>query len=977
MTTSSGSRSRLAALFALLVAVNGDVARASATTSVADEPTPVRVFRSFDRGRYPGAPQATVGEMAQDRSGLLWIATTTSLLVFDGRTFEPRPGGPHAPPLGEVNEITSDRSGRVLVAQPAGISRWDGRGWTDMGFPGGAASVKGDDEDGLWAIGGDARLWHRAAAATRWSEVPVRPVGALVAGAGEVFALGGGAPLRLRRGRLPEPLGSALPPGAPLTAAAVAPDGTLWVTTRTGGLYHFRTPDEGWVAVDTTACERTFTRALTFDETGTLWIGDNASGLCFGRPETGAWTRWTARNGLQAAAILDLRFDREGTLWIAYNSVGLQQWIAREWSHRDRWDDNAPFPPRITVPRVAPSRGGFVAAVWPGGIWQWQAGRLARFGAADGIDGDPMAVLEDVDGSLLVGARFGVFERSARGGRFDRTLVVPGGFVSVFARSPAGELFAGSTASGIFRRTAAGWERALDLDAHLPDRDVRALLWSRSGALWVGTRSGVTIFERGAVRHLSAPGPGMPSEVCSLAERAPGEIWIAGVGGVRMVGKGKADRFLSAESLHLGEWVSALAPSPAGDVWLAGEGVTHMERDGTLQHWDETNGLLHAAVPLGALWVDRDAVYVGTVGGLARLATTFRAPALPPLQLTWRRGPGIAGERAPASRTGEWWWRAASLQPEPVEYRARVPGLYDDWLPTQLEPRLVLRRLPPGAWTLLVEARRRAEGRWSTPLSIGFVVEARWWETPAARAALVILVALAVAALVQLRNVVVRRRREQELYLQHLRDQANLAALRAQTRPHFLFNTLNGISSLVTREPLRARRMIARLCDLLRASLGHETDDEIPLAEELDLVRRYLELQQLRFEDRLTAAIDVDESLLAVAVPSFSLQTLVENAVRHGVERRGAGAAIEIRGELAGDRARLTVRDNGPGPSTSRDGALGLSNLRHRLATLHGDDHRLELRALSTGGAEAVFEVPLARRAVRRVQPVRREARPA
>ena len=191
--------------------------------------------------------------------------------------------------------------------------------------------------------------------------------------------------------------------------------------------------------------------------------------------------------------------------------------------------------------------------------------------------------------------------------------------------------------------------------------------------------------------------------------------------------------------------------------------------------------------------------------------------------------------------------------------------------------------------------------------------------------------------------------------------QARLEALRLQLQPHFLFNTLNAIAAFVDVAPDQARRMVARLGELLRQTLEDGTAAEVPLARELELLAPYLEIQRIRFGERLDVAVEVDPAARPALVPTLILQPLVENAVEHGVAQRPDGAAVRLRVTRAADRLRLEVSDDGPGPPLSGTGpdGIGLGNTRERLERLYGDAQRLEIGAAhSVGGTLVVIEIP-------------------
>ena len=171
--------------------------------------------------------------------------------------------------------------------------------------------------------------------------------------------------------------------------------------------------------------------------------------------------------------------------------------------------------------------------------------------------------------------------------------------------------------------------------------------------------------------------------------------------------------------------------------------------------------------------------------------------------------------------------------------------------------------------------------------------------------------------------------------------QARLGALKAQLQPHFLFNTLNAIVVLVRQQKGRqAEETLARFSDLLRAVLADMDAQEVSLARELEYLKLYLAIEQLRFSDRLRVEIDVEPELMDAAVPHMGLQPLVENAVRHGIGRRADAGLIRIRARRQGERLLVSVEDDGPGFEPSRATAgmgLGLANTRARLRQLYGD----------------------------------------
>ena len=175
---------------------------------------------------------------------------------------------------------------------------------------------------------------------------------------------------------------------------------------------------------------------------------------------------------------------------------------------------------------------------------------------------------------------------------------------------------------------------------------------------------------------------------------------------------------------------------------------------------------------------------------------------------------------------------------------------------------------------------------------------------------------------------------------------AQLHALEMQLHPHFLFNTLNAISTLMRKDLNAAERMLIRLSALLRQALETVNRQEIPLRREMDFVANYLAIEQIRFGDRLTVRQHVAPDILDAAVPVMLLQPLAENAIRLGIAKHRAPGTIEIEARAADGRLCLTVRDNGPGIPPNQDdlyeSGVGLRNTRQRLRQLYGEAHRFE-----------------------------------
>ena len=211
------------------------------------------------------------------------------------------------------------------------------------------------------------------------------------------------------------------------------------------------------------------------------------------------------------------------------------------------------------------------------------------------------------------------------------------------------------------------------------------------------------------------------------------------------------------------------------------------------------------------------------------------------------------------------------------------------------------------------------------------------------------------------------KERDEALARQHAAEarqhaaEAQLAALEARVQPHFLFNALNSIAAMIPEDAQGAERMVERVSALMRSSLENDGPATASLADELRLVCDYLEIERVRFRDRLRYELRIETGAEEVSVPRLSVQTLVENAVKHAVARQRSGARIVISASVQGDRAVVSVSDDGPGfreREDERDRGHGLDLLRARLETIFGPRASLRIDSRD-GGTSAVIDVPV------------------
>ena len=211
-------------------------------------------------------------------------------------------------------------------------------------------------------------------------------------------------------------------------------------------------------------------------------------------------------------------------------------------------------------------------------------------------------------------------------------------------------------------------------------------------------------------------------------------------------------------------------------------------------------------------------------------------------------------------------------------------------------------------------------------------------------------------------RVLTLQTRERELT--ELAATAQLAALRAQMNPHFLFNSLNSIAQLIHTDPDKAEACVERLGEMFRYVLRRSAQEFVPLAEELEMAAAYLEIERARFGERLRVETRVDPQSLQQAIPNLTLQPLVENAVKHGLSLKMGTGTVRIEAEVGNGVLTLTVGDDGlgmPGPALERvyERGVGLRNLRDRLARIYGAGHQPEITSAPGAGTRVCLRLPI------------------
>lgn len=204
-----------------------------------------------------------------------------------------------------------------------------------------------------------------------------------------------------------------------------------------------------------------------------------------------------------------------------------------------------------------------------------------------------------------------------------------------------------------------------------------------------------------------------------------------------------------------------------------------------------------------------------------------------------------------------------------------------------------------------------------------------------------------------------RKQQMDTLQLESLVKELELKTIKAHINPHFIFNALNSIRALIDEDPGRARRAITELSNILRSSLKAEKGETVTFNDELKIVKDYLALENMRFEDRLQVEYDIDEDTLDQQVPPMMLQTLVENAIKHGISRQVAGGVVRVISDFKSDYHLLAVQNTGQLKGSGTQGGFGISSTKDRLKLLYGNKARFEIAQVEPHLVEAKVLIPV------------------
>ena len=962
----------------------------SAAPAAALEPSNMLAHYGYDVwDADSGLPQNSVETILQTRDGYLWVGTEEGLVRFDGASFEVFDTR-NTKALGDdfIQTLCETRDGSLWIGTLNGLARYrDGR-FARMvfgdSFEGRPVNALRESSDGaLWIGSRDGLARYSQGTLTRF----FHPGGTGAASAvraivelpgGEIWAGGRGALVRYRGGAFTRYGREA---GISEMVLALAPNGAggLWIGTP-GGLSRF---DAGRsVSFPLPGARDRTVRAIYTDRDGSLWVG-TMSGLYGLRNDK--LLRFTQANGLASNQIISILEDREGSLWLGTPDAGLNRVKDQRIANYTTGDGL----PENRVWTVFEDRD---ASLWVGtaqGVLSRMKAGETSFHKVHDFGATVLAMAQDQDGGYWVGTRgAGLFRSDAPDGPWRAAPPAEGtenpNWVTSICPARDGSVWVAYLSGGLARFEGSKAARVL-AEMGVPFTAAFSLFQDRAGDMWLATFGGGLVrFRqgRGDQIHRFTVKDGLTHDVVlSIEQDGEGIFWLGTRGGLSRFDGRHFTTYRQNEGVFH-DAVQRAADDGRGYLWLTtNRGVFRVplaelnavaENPARSAHpvpFPTGNGMRSAEcnnAQHGVALARDGRLWFATIKGLAMADPSHIEINRVPPQIVVesltaggrpaRLGPGL--ELSPDQRDIEIRYTALSFRvPGAIRFKYRLDGFDTEWNDAGARRVAYYTNVPPGRYEFRVSASNE-DGLWSDPKSYAaFTIRPHLWDTLGFRVAAVLAIGL--LGLAAHRARVVRLRQRDRMHGELV--EARLDALRAQLRPHFLFNTFSAVLACIDADPSRAKRMILQLAELLRSSLKSEPGQLVTVEEEVSILEQYASIERTRFGDRIRVEVEVDPGVRSARVPSFLLQPLVENAIKHGMKGHSGQVSISVRVAIDGRRLSLSVRDNGRGIPENLEAVkgIGLSNVARRLDALYPRQHSFSVHNRPEGGCEALVSIPL------------------
>ncbi len=930
---------------------------------------PLSAQRQYDFIRYSiteGLPQSQVFAAMQDSRGYMWFGTQGGgVCRFDGIAFETFTDE-NGLPSNYVNTLFEDSKKRIWVGTNRGFGWYDGKKWQTPGAFTEPVSAFGETASGEILIGYNS--WMAVFHTKGLIDYPRRgiasrpPVYALHRSPhGLWVATNKGAVLLDKPGQSLS-TSNGLPSNL-VRALAHDGQGHLWLATAGGIVVADETQLKILAVYQSPLLKNVL--CLLPDSEGNIWAGTSDSGISIWSPADSAWTHISEQQGLPHNHVHALVRDNTGNIWAATSGGGVVRFVTQDFRHYDRSDG-------LTGDRVyavlEDHRGRIWMSISQNGLCVFDSSGLRLFGRDSGyLNVKCRTLAEDTSGRIWAGTEgkgIAIFDTSGM-----RVLTksdgLPSDFIQKIVPDPSGGMWVATAAEGIayvtIREGNAFSIKNYGEKDGLTERRIATIAVDKFGYLWFATQSGKVgwLKNRVDLYDQNSGLPGTPVR-CITFDSSGQYVWIGTKGeGIYVADRyGEHIRFrplqsprsLSSKNIYL------LQFDPAGNLWAGSEnGVDKIsfEKSGLLaksiEHFGKNEGFLGIETCQDAAICDHAGnLWFGTMNGLTRYSPSDRkyTGALPVLHfektLLFYKPLNETAYAAWASDDGgiqdglelEWnknhlsfEFRAVDLNhPNAIRYRWKIDGAVTaDWSPLTAQTSVNFAGLSPGRYTFQVQATSDGE-TFTAPLYASFSVKKPFWQMLWFRLSFGIVLLALILGLFRYRVRQIRRietAKRERLEVQNRLLQLEQKALQLQMNPHFIFNALNSIQSLVSSGDAKSAKLeINAFAKLMRSILSNSRRQTISLKEEAETLEQYLRIEQFCQQNKFGFSISMPGDLdpEEIELPPMLLQPFVENAVIHGVSHLQYEGKIEIEFRVAsgldGKGAGLLecrIRDNGVG----------------------------------------------------------------
>lgn len=846
-----------------------------------------------------GLANSSVTSITEDKQGNLWIGTLNGVSKLAGdtfTTFSEVQGLVH----NFVNVVSTDSKGNVWFGTREGLSMFDGKKFTSWTTGDGLAgndvlSICEDHTGGLW-LGTSKGASH--------------------------FSNGKFINHTVRQG-LPDSL---------VKAIAEDSNGQIWFGTPRGACFLNRTTGTITLVDSKSGLPDNDVRCFAMKKNGESWVG-TSKGIA--KYRNGSLKTYSIGSGHNSNLVASMHSDMEGNLWIGTYS-GLFRFRGEDFIH---FGEKEGLSNTFIYPIVRDAREQLYVGTGGGGAYVNRNGFFQpAFGRAVLPGPNVTAAFKDTDGTMWFGTENGLTRyKDGQSRSFSRSDGMISNSVWSIMRDSKGLMWIGCK-GGVSTFDGKKFEKySLEVGKH--DYDVSTILEDDKGNLWIGAYQGGLYLYDGKNFSDQAKKLGLKSNAyMSLLNDNEGNIYIGTFDGVFLYNGKSIAQFSEKDGLSSDLVYLMLFEKNQKTLWVGtNQGLNKIrideyKRSGrkVIDHYGKEEGFTGVECNLNGAYCDTDgSLWFGTVNGLIRYDPyAFEANLQPPkthitgFQLSYRDTLLTDGNELPHDLTNLSinFIGICLTNPTKVKYKFMLEGLDKKWSPETQNTFASYSTIPPGKYRFLVKSSNN-EGIWSeTPVAFSFVIRPpaykTWWFWMITTALLAIVIYFGFRYRVQQ-----IRHRERRVLNQKIHLATNeLKALRAQMNPHFMFNSLNSIQNFILSSDADAAvRYLGKFARLMRMILNNSERATVTIREELDALKLYLELEELRFEGKFVYSIEIDESIDQdyFEIPTMLIQPYVENAIMHGLMPKQRQGNLRVKMEMDKTHIICSITDDGIGRKRS------------------------------------------------------------